>query len=531
MSDSRIFPTFRNENFLAYFITYALTFSSFQLSYRFNKFVNHINKKIVMKTLILLFFSASLIYAQSFNDYFNDKTMRIDYNHTGNSSSELVTLDHIYKYGIWAGSPANLIDNFNNGAYYYKVYDEASSNLIYSRGFDSYFKEYQTSNEALNGIQKVFQESAIIPSPKSKIRFALEKRDSLNNLHEIYSTVIDPTDIYISDETVDSTGVTVYKQYYSGDPHKKVDVVILGEGYTKNGKAKFEKDLKHFADLFMNQEPYRSLKNDFNIYGVYKASQDSGCDNPGAGIYKNTVLSTTYYSFGSERYILTEDNKAMRNLAANVPYDAIYIMINESRYGGGGIYNFYCTFISDNQFSDYIFLHEFGHSFSGLADEYYTSDVAYNDFYPKGVEPVEPNITRLLDKNNLKWKNLVTPGLEIPTPWEKEEYDKFDLAWQKIRRELNTKIAELQRNKAPEHDIDSLKAKYNKLDKEHSDEVDQFLHDSKYWGKTGAFEGAGYSSKGMYRPMIDCIMFSKGAKPFCTVCMESIKKVIKHYTE
>jgi len=206
-----------------------------------------------MKTLIFLVFSASLLYAQSFNDYFNDKTMRIDYNHIGNSSSELVTLDHIYRYGIWAGSPDNLIDNFNNGAYYYKVYDQASNILIYSRGFDSYFKEYQTSNEAMNGIQKAFQESAIIPSPKGKIRFALEKRDSINNLHEIYSTLIDPADIYISDEAVDSTGVTVYKQYYSGDPHKKVDVVILGEGYTKDEKAKYEKDLKHFTDLFLNK--------------------------------------------------------------------------------------------------------------------------------------------------------------------------------------------------------------------------------------------------------------------------------------
>ncbi len=484
-----------------------------------------------MKTLILLVFSASFLCAQSFNDYFYDRTMRIDYYHIGNSTTELITPDHYYEYGIWAGNPEKLIDNFNNGAYYYKVYDEKSGQLIYSKGFDSYFKEYQTSDEAMKGTQKAFQESAIIPAPKYKIRFALDKRDSLNNLQEIYSIVIDPADIYISNEAVDSSGITVYKQYYSGDPHKKVDVVILAEGYTKDEKSKFEKDLKHFSDLFMNQEPYKSLKNNFNIYGVFKASLDSGCDNPGAGIYKNTVLSTTYYSLGSERYILTEDNKSMRDIAANVPYDAVYIMVNESRYGGGGIYNFYCTFISDNQFSDYIFLHEFGHSFTGLADEYYTSDVAYNDFYPKGLEPVEPNITRLLDKENLKWKNLVTPGIEIPTPWEKEEYDKFDLAWQKVRRELNSKIAQLQRNKADENVIDSLKEKYNDLDKKHSDEVDQFLHRSKYWGMTGAFEGAGYSSNGMYRPMIDCIMFSKGAKPFCTVCTESIKKVIKHYTD
>jgi hypothetical protein len=485
-----------------------------------------------MKTIFLFLLSFSQLIAQSvnFNDYFTDQTMRIDYYHTGDAKFELVTPDHIYRYGIWAGSLNNLIDNFNNGAYYYKIYDETSGKLIYSKGFDSYFKEYQTSDKAIKGIKKTFLESALIPFPKNKIKFSIEKRDSKNILNEMYSVVIDPSDIYIIGEAVDSHGVSVYKEYYSGDPHKKVDVVIIGEGYTIDEKSKYEKDLKHFTNLFLSQEPYKSLKDKFNIYGIYKASLDSGCDNPGAGIYKNTLLSTTYYSLGSERYILTEDNKTMRDIAANVPYDAIYIMINESRYGGGGIYNLYCTFITDNQFSDYIFLHEFGHSFSGLADEYYTSDVAYNDFYPKGIEPVEPNITRLLDKNDLKWKNLVTPGIEIPTPWEKESYDKFDLAWQKVRRELNNKIAEMQRSRAPENEIENLKDKYNRLDKQHSDEVDSILHNSKYRGMVGAFEGAGYSSKGMYRPMIDCIMFSKGSKPFCKVCAESIRKVISHYS-
>lgn len=484
-----------------------------------------------MKTLILIAFTAVQLAAQSFGDYFNDQTMRIDYYHTGNSKTEHVTLDHIYRYGIWAGSLNNLIDNFNNGAYYYKVYDQQSGILIYSKGFDSYFKEYQTSSDAINGIQKTYQESAIIPAPKNKIKFTLEKRDAQNNLHEIYSAVIDPSDIYISDEAVDKRGVTVYKQHYSGDPHNKVDVVIIGEGYTNSERPKFEKDLKHFTDLFMNQEPYKDLSNEFNVYGLFKASVDSGCDNPGAGIYKNTILSTTYYSLGSERYILTEDNKAMRNIAANVPYDAIYIMINESRYGGGGIYNFYCTFISDNQFSDYIFLHEFGHSFSGLADEYYSSENVYDDFYPKGIEPIEPNITRLMDKDNIKWKNLLTPGIEIPTPWKKDEYDKFDMAWQQVRRKLNKQVADLQRNKGPDKEIDSLKNTYNRLDKEHNNKVNQFMHESKFNGLVGAFEGAGYSSKGMYRPMIDCIMFSQGIKPFCKVCEERIKEVIQHYTD
>ncbi len=487
-----------------------------------------------MKTIILFLTILMTAMAQqnfNFEDFFIDKTLRIDYHHTGDASMELVTLDQMYQYDIWAGNLKNLVDNFNNGAYYYKIYDAASGKLIYSKGFDSYFKEYQTSDDGINGIKKSYHESAIIPFPKNKVKFSLEKRDKQNKLNEIFSSEIDPANYFIIREQVLDKSVKVYREIYNGDPHTKVDVVILGEGYTEKETAKFEKDLKRFANLLVSHAPFNKYKNSFNIYGVLKLSEESGTDEPGAGIYKNTALNSTFYSLGSERYLLTEDNKSMRDAAAHVPYDAIYIMVNTPRYGGGGIYNFYCTFVSDNQFSDYIFLHEFGHSFGGLADEYYTSDVAYNEFYPKGVEPVEPNITYLMDKENIKWKSFLSPGIEIPTPWEKEDYDKMDLAWQSKRREMNKKIAELKRSKAPQDQINKLQEEYNEMDKLHSREVDSYLKKSKYYGKTGAFEGAGYSSKGMYRPMLDCLMFSKGSKPFCNVCESRVAEVIKHYTE
>jgi IgA Peptidase M64/Peptidase M64 N-terminus len=466
-----------------------------------------------------------------FDDFFVDRTMRIDYYHIGDDAAETVTLDHVYRYGTWAGSLKNLIDQFNNGAYYYKIYDAASGKLIFSKGFDSYFKEYQTSDEASKGIKRAYHESAVIPYPKNKIKFVLERRDKSNTMKEVYSTGIDPGDLNIIRETGKDKSVSVYKIHFSGDPHTKVDIVILGDGYTSGEKKKFESDLKRFTAVFLGHEPYKSRKNLFNIYGVFKASVDSGIDEPGAGIYKNTVLGTSFYSLGSERYVLTEENKAVHDLAGYVPYDAIYIMCNSARYGGGGIYNFYCTFVSDNQFSNYIFLHEFGHSFGGLADEYYTSDVAYNEFYPKDLEPVEPNITRLLDKENPKWKSLLSPGIEIPTPWEKGDYDKADYAWQKERREINAHIAELKRLKSPRKEIDAAQGEYDKKDKYHSGEVDKYLLASRYAGKVGAFEGAGYSAIGMYRPMLDCIMFSKGTKPFCKVCEDHLLKVIRQYTE
>ncbi|OGV82110.1 MAG: peptidase M64, partial [Stygiobacter sp. GWF2_38_21] len=442
-----------------------------------------------MKFTRMLMFSLMILTANflaqsvSFNDYFSDQTMRVDYFHIGDATTEVVTVDHIYQYGIWAGSTKNLLDNFNNGAYYYKIYDAASGKLIFSRGFDSYFKEYQTSDEASKGIKRTYHESAIIPFPKNKIKLVLEKRDKQNKLNEVFSTEIDPSDLYIIKDNVKDKAAKVYKSHFSGNPHAKVDVVILADGYSAKDQKKFEKDLKRYTNLLINQEPFKKSKDRFNIYGVFKVSEDSGIDEPGANIYKNTTLSTTFYSLGSERYVLTEDNKSMRDLAAYVPYDAIYIMCNSPRYGGGGIYNFYCTFVSDNQFSPYIFLHEFGHSFGGLADEYYTSDVAYNEFYTAGLEPVEPNITRVLDPKNVKWKESLSEGIAVPTLWEKENYDKMDLTWQKERRELNKKIAELKRNRVLQKEVDAVQNEYNMKDKLHSDEVDQYLMKSKFWNK------------------------------------------------
>jgi len=467
----------------------------------------------------------------NFQQFYIDKTIRIDYFHVGNSFEEEITVDRIYQQGIWAGSLNNLIDSFNNGRYYFKVYDKASEKLIYSKGFDSYFGEYKTSEDGIAGIKRTYHESALLPYPKNKIIFAMEKRNKENKLEEFFRQEIDPASlIIIKDKVLDKT-VKVFEPVKNADPHIKVDLVILGEGYAANEEEKFKNDLDKFVEIHFAQEPYKSLKSSFNIYGVFKPSQESGVDEPDHASFKNTVLNCTFYSLGSERYLLTEDNKAMRDLAAHVPYDAIYIMVNHKRYGGGGIYNLYCTFTTDNQWHEYLFLHEFGHSFAGLADEYYTSDVAYNEFYPKGIEPVEANITALLDGKNVKWQNLLSPGIEVPTPWEKEGYDKADYAYQKIRRELNNKIAEMKRGNTPKDEVAKVEEESERVSLERAKEADAYLMKSKYWNKVGVFEGAGYSSKGLYRSMLDCIMFSKGQKPFCKVCEQQIVKVIEHYTK
>ncbi|MFB3056001.1 MAG: M64 family metallopeptidase, partial [Ignavibacteriaceae bacterium] len=304
---------------------------------------------LILLIIVICKSSMSIQVIDKFDDFFIDKTMRIDYFHIGDAKTEIITIDQIYKYGIWAGSRVHLIDEFNVGRYYVKIYDENSEELIYSKGFDSYFGEYQTSTPALDGIRKTFHESAIIPYPKGKIIFTLERRDKENKLNEFFRQEIDPDDVDIRrDDLVDLT-VMVFETDKNGDPHKRVDVAIIAEGYTRLDKDKFLADLGYFQDVFFSQEPYKSNEHDFNIYGVFKPSVESGVDEPRAGIFKNTVLNCTFNSLGSERYLLTEDNKSLRDIAANVPYDAIYIMVNHKRYGGGGIYNFFCTFTSDNQ--------------------------------------------------------------------------------------------------------------------------------------------------------------------------------------
>jgi hypothetical protein len=466
----------------------------------------------------------------SFNKYFSDKTMRIDYHHTGDATTEVVSLDRVYRYGVWAGSLTNLVDDLNYGAYYHKIYDAASGELIYSRGFDSYFKEYQTSDGAANGVKKAFHESAIVPEPKNKIIFALDKRQREGHLVEVFRCEIDPADVNIITDEGSDGSVLVFTSQDSGDPHKKADVAIIAEGYTAAEEGKFREDLARFTEVFFKADPCKSHRDRFNIYGVFKPSQESGCDEPRHGSFCNTSVGATFNSMGSERYLLTENNKALRDIAGHAPYDALYIMVNHYRYGGGGIYNFYCTYTADNQWSEYLMVHEFGHSFFGLADEYYTSDTAYGDFYPPGYEPSEANITALLDPANVKWKHLVSKNIEVPTRWEKEDFDQADLTWQQERRRLNDRVAELRRSGAPESEVKAVEQEYDRRDREHTLKMHEYLEAGKYAGKVGVFEGAGYASKGLYRPMTDCIMFTKGQREFCVVCREAMVGIIDWYS-
>ena len=466
----------------------------------------------------------------AFDAWFVDKTMRVDYFHTGHAAQEAFALDQVYDQGLWAGSRTHLVDPFNLGRYTVKVFDDATGTLIFSKGFDSYFGEYKTSEGGIKGVARTYHESALLPYPKKPVRFTIEAKDRKNVAATVFSQTIDPAAMTVIRERL-IPGVKVVEAVKSGEPRRKVDVAVIAEGYTAAEEAKFEADLDRFVGVFFKLEPYASHRDRFNITGVFRPSAESGCDEPGHGSFKATVLGTTFDSLGSERYLLTEDNKSLRDIAAHVPYDALYIMVNHKRYGGGGIYNLYCTFTTDNQWYEYLFLHEFGHSFTGLADEYYTSDVAYNEFYPAGIEPAEPNITALLDPAKPKWKSLLSPGIGVPTLWEKAAFDDMDNAYQKVRREVNGKIARMKREGAAAAEVARAEEESERLSREHADKVDAFLKASKFWGRVGVFEGAGYAAKGLYRPQLDCLMFTKGTKPFCKVCEAAVLRTILYYTD
>ena len=449
----------------------------------------------------------------SFETYFLDKTMRLDYFHSGTAKEEHFAKDVIVSDGIWSGSKKSLVDDLKLGQYFFEVIDKESKVLLYSRGFGSVFGEWQSIPEA-SETWGTFSESLRFPWPRKPVTIILNNRDSVNKFSKIWTIDIDPSSRQVNpSDLIHSNRVDVISEKGSAD--KKVDIVILGDGYSRAEMDKFRRDANRLAGYLMKTEPFKSRVNDFNIRAIETPSEVSGVTKPHQGVFRRTPLSVHYSSFDSERYALTYNNKPIRDIASQVPYDLMVIMVNEKTYGGGGIYNLYTTVSADNKFAEYIMVHEMGHHIAGLADEYYTSPVSYEVSQVK-VEPWEPNITALFDKSNLKWKDLVEPGTPIPTAWNKVEFDKFGYSIQKERDSLRNAMV-------PETVMEDLFTR--QMNKEN-----EFFSREKYISKVGAFEGAGYMATGMYRPQIDCIMYSRHMV-YCKVCSRSIEKVIDQFVK
>ncbi|MBN2274879.1 MAG: hypothetical protein JXK95_11135, partial [Bacteroidales bacterium] len=363
--------------------------------------------------------------------------------------------------------------------------------------------------------------------------FIIEKRDRYNILNPLYKLVIDPDDYHIITESPKRANDEITVITKGGDPHKTVDLVIIGEGYTSSEKNAFQKDLEYFSGVFFGIEPYTSHKNKFNLTGIFTPSHESGTDEPRQGRYKNTPLGSSYNTFDSDRYLLAHNNKALRDVAAQVPCDAVLVMVNIDRYGGGGIFNWQSVFATGSPLCDYVFLHEFGHAFAGLGDEYYTSDVSYEDFYPAGVEPTDPNVTAMIDPQNLKWKDLVSPGIEIPTEWGKTVFDSLNNEINILTKKKTDSIQHLLNAGASPDLIRDIENNYDHRLNSVRAEVDSFMFNHPLKGKVGAFEGAGYQSEGLYRPTVNSMMhrFDPEDRSFGKVNERAIVKMIEFCTE
>ncbi len=448
-----------------------------------------------------------------FNAWFLDKTMRYDFYHTGKFDTEHFSHDKTVSDGIWSGSKTQLIDELMFGLYFFEVIDAETSQLLYSRGFASIFGEWQTTPEAEKQ-WGTFHESLRFPWPKKPVKIIISKRNEENKFEKIWMTDVDPNWRQVVNGDIESP-YRVFSILENGPACEKLDLVILGDGYTEKEMEKFRSDAKRLSEALLNVEPYVSRRSDINVRAVETPAMQSGVSKPHHGIYRRSPLSAQYSSFDSERYVLAYDNKTIRNVASAVPYDFMVILVNEQTYGGGGIYQLYTTVAADNLFADYLMIHEMGHHMGALADEYYTSSVEY-EIPDISLEPWEKNITALLDKENLKWKELVDDETPIPTPWNKEEFDKFGYQIQKERDSLRAAHV-------PETVMEELFLRQKKAEEE-------FIAKEKYADKVGAFEGAGYQPKGMYRSQLNCIMYTRHTE-FCKVCQQTINEVIDQYSK
>jgi hypothetical protein len=403
-----------------------------------------------------------------YSDYFTDNALRFDFLFAGNNHETKVYPVQIKMESTWAGSRKVLEDQSGLGNFRYRILDEKSGVLLFSMGFSALFQEWQTTAEAKK-TERTYYQAIFFPYPKQKVVVKIECRDRQGVFQPLYETVVDPGNYFIQKDRPNSHEMEMIAQ--NGKPENKVDLLFLAEGYDHGEKVKFFADVKRLSDELFKVSPYAGNEKRFNLVALFTPSEESGVDIPGESIYKNTVFNSTFYTFDLNRYLTTSDMKSCYDAAASVPWDFLVVLVNTPRYGGGGVYNQVTVCSSGNNLSPKVFVHELSHAFAGLADEYYTSEVAYEDFYNLSVEPWEPNITTMVDFSS-KWKSLIDKNTPVPTP------------------------------RSPE-----------------------------YKSVTGVFEGGGYMAKGIYSPMQDCRMKSNVSDQFCPACSAAIQRAIDRYSD
>ena len=411
---------------------------------------------------------AAFAQQPKYDTYFTPDRLRIDLTFAGDASYQKIFLEGLVKECAWSGSKTNLIDTFNYGEYRLEV-QTPQGEPIYSKGFNTLFQEWRTTADAVTTPQ-AFCSSYTIPYPKEEVVLKVYERVKATGVYsEIFSIGINPNDKLISQEVANSWKVSPLME--NGDPATKVDLCFIAEGYTAQEMEKFRADAQRFTEYLFTMAPYNRHKEDFNIWLVESVSQESGTDIPHEDVWKKTVANSNFYTFRSDRYLTAQNQKTICQIATAAPYDALYVIVNNEKYGGGGIYNFYGLSASNCPWAEEVFVHEFGHSFAGLGDEYYDSSTSYEEFYNIKIEPWEPNLTTLVNFES-KWKEMLPAGTPVPTPPLSDPKDNVIMC---------------------------------------------------------VFEGGGYMAKGIYRPVMDCRMKTNQAKGFCPVCQRAIERMIGYY--
>lgn len=406
----------------------------------------------------------------NFDDWFTDVTLRADYVFTGTSRSQNIALDELRSSQGWFGRRVNLDSIPLRGNGQIAMTDAATGRTIYRMSFSTLFQEWQTSEEAAS-LTKSFENVFQLPMPRRDADVTVRLYDTHDRVTAEFTHRVKVNDILI--RPILTTSVVPHRTIWQGgDSHEAIDVAIVAEGYTASEAETFYHDARIACDEILKYAPFSNYKSSFNFTAVALPSPDSGVSIPHEGVWRQTALSSSFDTFYSNRYLTTLRLKQLNDALAGIPYEHIIILANTDNYGGGGIYNSYVLTAAHHRLFRPVTVHEFGHSFAGLADEYFYDD-QYEEFYYPDVEPWEQNITTLHDFSS-KWADMLPAGTAVPTPADG----------------------------LPETDMQHI----------------------------GVFEGAGYQSKGVYRPFVDCRMRTNEVPEFCRVCQRAISRVIEFYT-
>ena len=463
--------------------------------------------------LVCFVIAALAASAQQFDEYFDGRTLRIDYVCAGNHDSQQIYLEQRYVTPQWAGRRSRLADIPLKGNGQIQVRDHATGRLLFVHTFSTLFQEWLATEEATQ-VSKAFATSYNVPMPKQPVDVTVSLTDFHGKVVTSMTHTVDPADILIrqigdngipchyiwkgkrletqKDASLDQPGQRNYiptEGPIDGDPDitECIDLAIVAEGYTRAQMGKFYSDCQRVVDALFAHEPFTSMKDRFNVVAVAAESLTGGPSVPHLGRWSDTPVGTHYDTFYSDRYLMTQDVHRLYDVLSGVPFEHIIVLVNSDTYGGGGIYNQLTVTTSDHPTFHQVLVHEFGHAYAGLGDEYFYDD-GYETMYPADTEPWEPNLTTLVDFQS-KWADMLPKGTPVPTP--------------------------------PDPKVPN----YRKI----TNEKEQRLLDAATQ-RVGVFEGGGYQSKGVYRPAQECRMKINEVTNFCPVCSRAIQRITDFYT-